>query len=98
MNVEQKLDLRPGEWVVVRSESEILATLDSQGLFDGLLFMPEMRAHCGRAFQVYKRADRTCDPVSNHFMRRMENTVHLKMLRCDGSSHGDCQAGCLIFW
>jgi hypothetical protein len=28
----------------------------------------------------------------------MENAVHLAELRCDGSAHGDCQAGCLFFW
>jgi hypothetical protein len=28
----------------------------------------------------------------------MERTVHLEGVRCDGSAHGGCQAGCLIFW
>jgi hypothetical protein len=28
----------------------------------------------------------------------MENAVHLVGVRCDGSAHGGCQAGCLIFW
>jgi hypothetical protein len=28
----------------------------------------------------------------------MEDTVHLEDLRCDGSAHGGCQAGCLLFW
>jgi hypothetical protein len=28
----------------------------------------------------------------------MERTVHLEGVRCDGSAHGGCQAGCLFFW
>ncbi len=28
----------------------------------------------------------------------MTNSVHLAGIRCDGSGHDGCQAGCLIFW
>ncbi|MHC5026079.1 MAG: hypothetical protein ACYTGR_04870 [Planctomycetota bacterium] len=28
----------------------------------------------------------------------MTNAVHLAGLRCDGTGHGGCQAGCLLFW
>jgi hypothetical protein len=28
----------------------------------------------------------------------MHDAVHLEGLRCDGSAHGGCQAGCLLFW
>ena len=28
----------------------------------------------------------------------MSNAVHLEGLRCDGSAHDGCQAGCLLFW
>jgi len=98
MNALGKLDLRPGEWVEVCSESEILDTLDGAGTLDGLPFMPEMLSHCGRRYQVYKRADKTCDTVNWTGLRRMERTVHLHMLRCDGLAHGGCQAGCLLFW
>jgi hypothetical protein len=93
-----ELDLRPDEWVIVRSQAEILATLDDDGTLEGLPFMPEMLAHCGQRYQVFKRADKTCDTVSWTGLRRMERTVHLKMLRCDGAQHGGCQAGCLLFW
>jgi hypothetical protein len=90
--------LKPGDWVEVRSASEIMATLDPQGSLDEMPFMPEMLAHCGRRYQVYKRADKTCDTVNWTGLRKMERTVHLKMLRCDGSGHGGCQAACLLFW
>ena len=57
-----KLKLRPGDLVEVRSEAEILATLDANGRLDNLPFMPEMLAHCGRQYRVEKRAD-SCEPI-----------------------------------
>jgi hypothetical protein len=92
------LHLRPGDLVEVRSEAEILATLDEAGRLDGLPFMPEMLAYCGRQIRVFKRADKTCDTVWKTGGRRMTNTVHLVDLRCDGQAHGGCQAACLLFW
>jgi hypothetical protein len=89
--------LRVGEWVEVRSKEEILQTLDKAGQIDGLPFMPEMFAYCGRRFRVYKRAHKTCDTVFPIRGRRMANAVHLDT-RCDGQAHGGCQASCLIFW
>src|SRR5262249_11234353 len=82
--------------VEVRSEAEILATLDASGALDGLPFMPEMRAYCGGRFRVSARADRTV--VQQLGVRRMKDTVHLEELRCDGAAHGGCSRGCLIFW
>ena len=92
------LDLRAGELVEVRSEAEILRTLDARGTFESLPFMPEMRRFCGKQFRVYKRADKACDTIEWQTLRRMENAVHLEGLRCDGEAHGGCQAGCLIYW
>jgi hypothetical protein len=89
--------LRAGDWVEVRSKEEILTTLDQHGTLDGLPFMPEMLAFCGKQFQVYKRAHKTCDTVFPVRGRRMADAAHLET-RCDGQAHGGCQAGCLLFW
>jgi hypothetical protein len=86
-----------GDWVEVRSKEEILKTLDGNGKLDGMPFMPEMFAFCGKRFQVYKRAHKTCDTVFPVRGRRVDRAVHLDT-RCDGEAHGGCQAGCLIFW
>lgn len=94
----QRLGLRPGDWVEVRRQEEILATLDENGDLDALPFMPEMVAHCGRRYQVWKRAEKACDTIHKTGSRRMMDAVHLLSLRCDGSAHGGCQAGCLLFW
>ena len=47
--------LRVGEWVEVRSKEEILKTLDGRARLDGMPFMPEMFAFCGKKFQVFKK-------------------------------------------
>jgi hypothetical protein len=92
------LNLRIGEVVQVRSAEEILATLDENGELDGLPFMPEMLAYCGRRLRVYKLALKLCDTINWTGMYRMRNAVHLEGSRCDGQAHGGCQAGCSIYW
>jgi hypothetical protein len=90
------LGLRPGEVVRVRGALEIGPTLDPSGALDGMPFMPEMLQYCGGTFRVSRRADKTC--AGDGASRRMHDTVHLADLRCDGASHGGCQAACLLFW
>ena len=94
----RKLDLKAGDWVVVRSRQEILRTLDRNGQLEGLPFMPEMFEACGQRFRVFKRAHKTCDPPSGVQGRQMPNAVHLDEFRCNGTAHGGCQAKCLVFW
>jgi hypothetical protein len=87
-----------GDWVEILSKEEIFRTLDRDGRLEGLPFMPQMFRYCGQRFQVYKRAHKTCDTVSGHYVgRHLSNAVHLD-LRCNGQAYGGCQAACLIFW
>ena len=92
---ERTLDLKPGELVAVRSAAEILSSLEPDGKLDGLPFMPEMLAFCGRRLRVSRRADNTCALGQP---RRIEATVHLEQMRCDGSAHRGCEAACLLLW
>jgi hypothetical protein len=92
------LTLRAGDVVQVRGQAEILATLDENGELDSLPFMPEMVKYCGQRLTVQKIAHKTCDTIDRKGMLRMANTVHLAGVRCDGSGHGGCQAGCLVYW
>lgn len=91
------MKLSAGDQVEVLGKEEILKTLDKRGQLDGLPFMPQMFKYCGERYKVYKRAHKTCDTVNRTGGRRINDCVHLD-LRCDGESHGDCQAACLIFW
>jgi hypothetical protein len=90
--------LRRGDLAEVRNPSEILETLDERGALDGLPFMPEMAALCGRRFTVERRAERVCDTVHYSGSRRPARTVLLGDLRCDGSAHAGCQAECRFLW
>src|SRR5579859_1924172 len=93
-----RLNLKAGEWVEVRGKEEILGTLDRSAQLDGLPFMPEMFALCGKRVRVYKRAHKTCDTINDYKGRKMKDAVHLEGSRCDGQAHGGCQAACLVFW
>lgn len=66
-------------------------------MLDSLPFMPEMVQYCGMEFRVRKRLERTCDE-SRGEMRRIRDVVFLDGLRCQGSEHGGCQKGCMLFW
>ena len=95
-----RLRLWPGEWVKVRSFAEISTTLDDEGRLDGLPFMPEMLRHCGRHYRVFRQIEKMhyyFGPGAPH-LRRLRDSVLLDDLRCDGSGHGGCQAGCQLVW
>src|SRR5262245_61939172 len=90
--------LRPGDVVEVRPAGEILGTLDTDGTLNGMPFMPEMTAHIGKRFTVTRRVEKICNMVDKTGSRRMRDAVYLAELRCDGSAHGGCQAGCKVYW
>jgi hypothetical protein len=90
--------LRPGDVVEVKSPAEILSTLEDGDALENMPFMPEMLRHMGQRYTVSRRVDKICDTVAATGSRRMESTVYLDDLRCDGSAHGGCQAGCKLYW
>jgi hypothetical protein len=89
------MSLRVGDRVRVKTQAEILATLDDQGALDGMPFMPQMIEACGKEFTVSKRAHKLCDWGAP---RRLESAVFLDELRCDGAAYGGCEMDCLIVW
>jgi hypothetical protein len=89
---------RAGDLVWIRSEAEILGTLDASGCLEGLPFMPEMLPSCGQIARVSKRAHKTCDSFWRPGIREMDHAVFLEGRRCDGTEHGGCRAACLFFW
>jgi hypothetical protein len=93
--------LKPGDVVEVRSPEEVLATMDDSASLEGMPFMPEMIKYSGKRFTVSQRVEKICDTVKGSGppkSRRMRDTVLLDDLRCDGSGHNGCQAGCRIYW
>ncbi len=92
------MSFKAGDWVVVRSREEILATLDPAGERDKMPFMPEMLKFCGTKLRISAVAHKTCDVACKTGGRRLDDAVHLDNIRCDGSAHDGCEAGCLLFW
>jgi len=97
VNSDRKRPLRPGDVVEVKSPAEIFATLDGDAV-DDMPFMAEMLRHAGKRYTVSRRVDKICDTVAATGSRRLRATVYLEDLRCDGSAHGGCQAGCRLYW
>lgn len=93
-----ELNLRAGDLVEVRHPEEILATLDRNARLDAPPFMPEMFQYCGKRYRVFKRADKTCDTISDTGTRRLFDTAHLEGLRCDDRAHGGRRPLYLLFW
>lgn len=87
-----------GDIVRIRSLEAIRATLDEHSCLEGLPFMQEMEAFCGRTARVYRVVDKVYDYGRSRLMRRLDRCVLLVGLRCDGSDHGDCEAACYLIW
>jgi hypothetical protein len=87
-----------GDTVRVRSLQEIQRSLGTDGTLDGLPFMDEMAAFCGKSARVYRVLDKIYDYGRSRRMRRLDDAVLLVGLRCDGAAHGNCQAACYLIW
>jgi len=94
---DEMLNLQPGEWVEVKSEKEILATLDEKGAYKGLRWMVNMRKFCGKRFRVYKRLERMLLESKAEY-RDVKNTVLLEGVTCDGEEWFGCDRSCFHFW
>src|SRR5438094_10596849 len=60
--------------------------------------MPEMARFCGRRIRVFRGVDKILDFGRSWKLRRLEDTVLLAGMRCDGTAHGGCQASCYLLW
>jgi hypothetical protein len=87
-----------GDTVRIKPYNQIRATLDADGRLEGLSFMDEMRAYCGRSARVYRVLDKIYDYGRSREMRRLDRGVLLVGLRCDGQGHGGCDAACYMVW
>jgi hypothetical protein len=92
------LNLQPEDLVEVRSEKEILITLDRNGKLKGLRFTPEMSKYCGKRFKVYKRLSKIIIESTGELRTIKSPTVLLEGVICDGKAHGGCDRTCFCFW
>ena len=87
-----------GQWVRVKPWDQIQMTLDLDGSFQGLPFMPEMAKLCGKRFRIVRFANQVCANVGTVKIRKLADVVVLKVDRCDGQFHGGCEMGCDLLW
>lgn len=92
------LNLVTGEWVEVKSQDEIEATLDKRGHHKGLLFMHEMRQFCGGKYKVHKVITKMILETTGEMRQFKSPTVILEGVHCDGSYNDGCQRSCFLFW
>jgi hypothetical protein len=92
---EEVLNLQPGDWVRVKSEKDILESLDHCSQNKGLAWMPIMSRYCDKKLKVYKRVDKIVLESTGE-IRKLKNTVLLEGAICDGI-YG-CDRSCFHFW
>ena len=80
------LDLKPGDWVQVKSRAEIEATLTDKGRNRGLWFDREMLAFCGKTYRVKRRVERLIDEKTGRMIDLKSDCVTLEGAVCSGDA------------
>lgn len=99
----EALNLKPGDWVRVRSEEEIRSTLNLKGFNRGLWFDREFLQYCGKVFQVRRRIERLIDE-SRDFGKMIEmksDAVTLEGAWCTGDvsqRQWFCPRNAMAYW
>jgi len=90
--------LKPGDWVCVRSEREVKATLDRWNHLKGCGFMEEMWVYCGTTQRVFKRVEKFLDE-RDYIVKKCHGLVILEGVMCQGTEgFGTCDRSCFFFW
>ena len=92
------LQLTPGDMVTVRSETDIIRTLDAQGKNRGLWFDPVMLRYCGQKLKVTERITILVDETSGQIRQLKVPSVVLEDLHCDPSARRFCSRLLHLFW
>lgn len=98
-----RLGLEAGDWVRVKSQADIRATLDDFGACQGLAYMDGcMDRFCGGTYKVLRRVDRFYDERAER-MLKVKNTVLLDGVYCEPgpdavAAFAGCQRMCFLFW
>lgn len=79
-----RLDLRPGEYVQVKSKDEIVETLDVRNRNRGLSFDVEMVPYCGGTYRVLRRVEMIINEKTGRMMRLPNNCIVLDGVVCKG--------------
>lgn len=93
----ERLGLKPGERVRVKSPPRIAATLNANGRNRGMTFEPEMTVHTGRIYTVAGPVEQMIHEETGR-MVRLEATVTLEGVDCLGRCTRNCPRANPLFW
>jgi hypothetical protein len=98
---EVRLDLKPGERVIVRDRSEIFATLDARNRNRGLWFDREYLPYCKTAQVVSHRVERIIDERSGEMLQMKSPCIVLRGVECKAFYSGTrlfCPRAITAYW
>lgn len=93
-----KLNLRPGEFVQVKSRQEIMATLNRRNRNHGLLFDMEMLRYCGGNYRVLRRVDQIVDEKTGKMIKMKSPCFILDDVFCRSDYHRLCPRSIYHYW
>lgn len=92
------LKLTAGDWVRVRSKTEIQSTLDNWNELRGCAFLANMWQYCGTTHQVLVSMKRFLDE-RDYKVKKCNGIILLNGVMCEGTPvFGDCDRRCHFFW
>lgn len=94
----EELGLQPGEWVMVKSREEIVATLDKNGRNRGLIFDGEMLPYCGKRFRVLRRVQRMIEESTGRMVQPRGISVILENVVCTSRFRRVCPRAIYSYW
>jgi hypothetical protein len=97
----ERLGLRPGDLVQVRSREEIAATLNDKGTVRGLWFDWEMIPYCGGTYRVRDRVERFIDDTTGKLIEISSDCVVLDGVVCTGDHSSNrwlCPRAIYPYW
>lgn len=95
------LNLKPGEFVQVRSKKEIMRTINGRQRNRGLWFDVEMVPYCDKTFQIIERVDRIIDEKTGKMMTLPDSCLVLDRVTCRGIFSRDrlfCPRNTYAYW
>ena len=93
-----RLGIEPGESVEIRSQPEILETLDAGGRNRGLAFDIDMVPFCGTRATVHHRVQVRIDERTGELVRMKNPCLVLDGVACQGVYHRFCPRALDAYW
>ena len=87
------LNLQPGEWVEVKSQEEILGTINTQGFNRGMRYDMEMSKYAGNRYRVQMRVDRLINEQTGKMLEMKSPCIQLENVFCRAECTQD-RLGC----